>query len=95
MIRNTTLFSLIVIVAANSCFAGKNHLKQSRIARTESAGRLGNGYNRMLDDKKRAAPASKKQACANLYVNGPKEMTVDTLANLLNDHLLGRTDLPR
>lgn len=95
MIRNIITASLIVIVAANSCFAGKNFHKKSRIARTESAARLGNGYNCMLDDKKIAAPVSKKQVYANLYVNGPKEMNVDTLANLLNDHLLGRIDLMR
>lgn len=96
MLRNIITASLIVTFTVSTCSAARNYLKRARIARTASAARIGNGYNRMLDNENKiAAQVSKKQIYVKPYVNKTEEMTTDTLANLLNDHLLGRIDLAR
>jgi hypothetical protein len=94
MLRNVITASLIVTFTVSTCSAARNYLKKARMARTASAARIGNGYNRMLDNEhKMVTQASKKQVYVKPCVNEVEEMGIDTLVNLFNDQLLGRIDL--
>jgi hypothetical protein len=102
MIRSVTLFSLIALVAANSCFAGKN--RKARLKHKTHGMRVQNILNRRLDNTyhKKATQTPKNPVRVRSYVRRFQDFTAGELdalrpimVELLNDHLLGHIDLTR